>query len=119
MSKLNWWKTACAVCVLFGAAAVVAPAQTFTTLVNFDGNNGRSPYTMSLVQGTDGNLYGTTVAGGANGNGTVFKMTASGKLTTLYAFGSPAGPYAGLVLGTDANFYGTTPAGGIRIRDRL
>ena len=43
------------------------------------------PY-AGLVQGSDGNFYGTTIAGGANSEGTVFKITPSGTLTTLYSF---------------------------------
>jgi uncharacterized repeat protein (TIGR03803 family) len=68
----------------------------------------------AMVQGTDGNLYGTTVYGGASNNGTVFKMTPSGTLTTLHSFCSRTNctdggnPYAGLVQGIDGNFYGTT-----------
>jgi uncharacterized repeat protein (TIGR03803 family) len=69
-----------------------------------------------VVQGTDGSFYGTAVAGGAEDNGTVFKITPSGRLTTLHTFlGSPtdgANPYAGLVQGADGNFYGTTSMGG-------
>ncbi len=76
-----------------------------------------------LVQGTDGNFYGTTSVGGANDNngvgvGTVFKITAGGTLTTLYSFGSQpnfadgADPVAGLVQASDGNFYGTTAGGG-------
>jgi uncharacterized repeat protein (TIGR03803 family) len=66
-----------------------------------------------LVQGTDGNLYGTTT-GYYGGNGSVFKITTSGKFTTLYNFDGThgAGPYATLVQGSDGNFYGTTGAGG-------
>jgi uncharacterized repeat protein (TIGR03803 family) len=100
------------------AAAIVAPAQTFTTLVNFNGNNGAYPLNMSLVQGTDGNLYGTTAgtfyAGVGNGYGTVFKVTPAGGLTTLHTFRHTEGadPVAGLALGTDENFYGTTAYGG-------
>jgi uncharacterized repeat protein (TIGR03803 family) len=94
------------------------PAQTFTTLVNFNYTNGDNSYTMSLVQGTDGNLYGITEFGGANGLGTVFKVTPTRRLTTLYSFCAKtnctdgAVPFAGLVLGTDGNFYGTTSEGG-------
>jgi uncharacterized repeat protein (TIGR03803 family) len=84
--------------------------------------DGQDP--VSLVQGTDGNLYGTAVSGGAHpstcfqaGCGTVFKLTPQGTLTTIYSFcaqtnctdGSQPGP---LVLGTDGNFYGVTTAGG-------
>ena len=68
-----------------------------------------------LVQGSDGNLYGTTAEGGANGYGTVFKLTTAGKLTTLHNFASyPDGAYpeAALIQGTDGNFYGTTPKAG-------
>jgi uncharacterized protein (TIGR03437 family) len=63
-----------------------------------------------LVQATDGNFYGTT-SGGANGYGTVFKITPGGALTTLYSFqdgADGADPEAGLIQAADGNFYGTT-----------
>ena len=47
----------------------------------------------ALVQATDGNFYGTTSAGGANGGGTVFKITPSGTLTTLHSFDCTDGAY--------------------------
>ncbi len=93
-------------------------AQTFTSLVSFNGNNGAYPESMSLVQGTDGNLYGTAPYGGANSGGTVFKVTPAGTLTTLYSFCAQTKctdgetPLAGLVLATNGTFYGTTSAGG-------
>src|SRR5438105_4750392 len=93
-------------------------AQTLTTLANFSGTNGANPYFAPLVQGRDGNLYGTTSAGGAHRKGTVFKVTPAGTLTTLYSFcaksqcADGSTPFAGLLLGTDGNFYGTTEAGG-------
>jgi uncharacterized repeat protein (TIGR03803 family) len=97
-------------------AAIAAPAQTFKSLVNFDGTDGSGPYFMSLVQGADGSLYGVTFYGGANNLGTVFKVTPAGTLTTLHSFaGYPtdgAHPGAGLVLSTDGDFYGTTEGGG-------
>src|SRR5438876_105860 len=68
----------------------------------------------SLVQGSDGNFYGTTDFGGTNNAGTVFKMTPAGALTTLVEFGSTnkgIGP-RGLVQGSDNNLYGTTVVGG-------
>jgi uncharacterized repeat protein (TIGR03803 family) len=89
---------------------------SFTALVDFIGPNGYVPQ-ASLVQGIDGNLYGTTTEGG-NGFGTVFKMTATGILTTLYSFrtrvncSDGASPYGNLTLGTDENFYGTAASGG-------
>ena len=63
-----------------------------------------------LVQCSDGSFYGTTYQGGANGGGTVFRITATGALTTLYSFSGSDGqnPRAGLVQGSDGNFYGTT-----------
>ncbi len=100
--------------VLFCAAAMIAsPAQTLTTMMNFNGTDGANPG-ASLVQGTDGNFYGTTAKGGANGYGTVFKITPAGTLTTLHSFDGTDGyePLAGLVQANDGNFYGTTYYGG-------
>jgi uncharacterized repeat protein (TIGR03803 family) len=94
-----------------------AQAQTFTTLHSFDGTDGSGLYT-GLVQATDGDLYGVTYFGGVNNQGTVFKITLSGTLTTLYSFCSQAGctdgagPGAGLIQATNGNFYGTTASGG-------
>ena len=67
-----------------------------------------------MVQGTDGNFYGTTFSGGAQNNGTVFKVTVKGALTTLYSFdGSDgSGAYSGLIQGSNGAFYGTTEVGG-------
>ena len=109
-----------------GLATAVAPtarAQTLTTLYSFCAQggtgctDGASPV-AGLVQDSDGNFYGTTENGGANGGGTVFKVTPSGALTTLYSFCSlsscadGANPSAPLVLGSDGSFYGTTVWGG-------
>jgi uncharacterized repeat protein (TIGR03803 family) len=88
----------------------ITSAGTFTSLFSFSGANGSGP-TGGLVRGNDGSFYGTTQFGGTNGdNGTVFKITANGVLTSLYSFRGPDGnyPVAGLVLGSDGNFYGTT-----------
>jgi uncharacterized repeat protein (TIGR03803 family) len=62
-----------------------------------------------LVQATDGNLYGATTGGGANGAGTVFKLTPSGTLTTLHSFDIMDGtdPQAALIQASDGNLYGT------------
>jgi uncharacterized repeat protein (TIGR03803 family) len=118
-SKPNWGKRACTVFVLCATMAIALPAQTFTTLHSFDGKDGANPGAL-LVQGADGNLYGTASAGGANGtnDGTVFKITESGKLTTLYSFCAQtlctdgANPRAGLVQAGNGDFYGTTYFGG-------
>jgi len=86
MSKLSFWATIIFLCVFCAATAIGSPAQNFRTLVSFNGTDGASPYYGSLVQGFDGNLYGTTYSGGGHGCGTVFKITAGGKLTTLLSF---------------------------------
>ncbi len=105
--------------IVFGTMfAQPVAAQTFTALVNFTGTNGASPLFAPLVQGADGSLYGTTSTAGAHQQGTVFKVTTKGVLTTLYNFCSQtscadgSAPFAGLALGKDASFYGTTEAGG-------
>ena len=86
-----------------------------TILASFAGTDGSYPSPV-LVAGNDGNYYGTTESGGTNGDsGTIFRISPSGVLDTLYAFNRPtdgADPIAGLVLATDGNFYGTTLEGG-------
>ena len=101
-----------------GTVFRITPAGTLTTLHSFDFYDGASP-TGALVQGNDGNFYGTTYGGGANQYyGTVFKITPSGTFTSLYSFCAQANcadgamPYARLVRATDGNFYGTTLEGG-------
>lgn len=113
MDKSGLWRRAGRVLLLSVAISSILPAQTFTTLASFTGTNGLEP-SASLVQGADGNLYGTAEAGGANGAGTVFKMSLSGVITTLYSFqeNDGASPAASSVQATDGNFYGTTSAGG-------
>jgi uncharacterized protein (TIGR03437 family) len=124
LGQLNWGKRAYAVLALCATTAIALPAQTLTTLHSFNGTDGEGP-NAGLVQGTDGNFYGTTTEGGANscinysgtnyyGCGTVFQVSPSGTLTTLHSFNGTDGetPYAGLAQGTDGSFYGTTYSGG-------
>ena len=107
----------------FGSVFQVTTNGQFTNLYNFgtqqdeyaDPLDGSHP--NALVLGSDGNLYGTTADGGANSMGTVFKITTSGQLTTLYSFGTITDqfahlPAAALVQGADGLFYGTTQYGG-------
>ena len=100
----------------FGTVFKITPSGTLTVLHSFDGADGERSF-AALVQGTDGNFYGTTSFGGGNPNygGTVFKITPSGTLTTLHSFGSGdgSGASAGLIQATDGNFYGTTSGFGV------
>jgi len=98
----------------YGTIFKLTTNGTFTSLYSFTGtNDGANPY-AGLVQGSDGNFYGTTSSGGTNGYGTVFEFATNGTLTTLVSFGNTNGadPQAGLVQASDGNFYGTTSAGG-------
>ena len=100
-----------------GTVFNIDAAGNVTTLHSFNGSpdEGANPV-AGLVQGTDGNFYGTTVLGGTHFRGTVFAIDATGSVTTLHSFsGSPdegALPFAGLIQGSDGNFYGTTALGG-------
>src|ERR1039458_2844100 len=99
-------------------AVAVAGAQTVTTLYSFAGGktSGANPWYVTLEQGTNGQLYGTTYNGGSKGLGTFFEITTSGTLTLLHSFAGGVtdgeNPTGGLTLGTDGNFYGTTQMGG-------
>ena len=69
-----------------------------------------------LVNDPAGNFYGTTSQGGQNEKGTVYKLSARGRLTTLYTFAGGAAdgeyPYATLLRDARGNLYGTTISGG-------
>ena len=97
----------------FGTAFKMTLGGALTSLVSFNLANGYNP-SAGLLQGSDGNFYGTTAGGGAGGGGTVFKMTPAGALTTLASFHGADGnsPQAPLIQGSDGNFYGTTTYGG-------
>jgi uncharacterized repeat protein (TIGR03803 family) len=95
--------------------AIIASTNPPLTIVySFSGGDGSSP--NGLVQGQDGNFYGTTQSGGPGGGGTVFELTPLFLLTTLYSFSNSLdegfNPAAGLVQGRDGSFYGTTEYGG-------
>ncbi len=99
---------------------IIAPpvqAQTETVLYSFATQPGDGEYPdAGLIFDTNGNLYGTTVSGGAYYGGTVFELTAAGSEKVLYSFGSQprdgSGPYAGLIFDNAGNLYGTTSYGG-------
>lgn len=114
--SLRWMSLAA---LAFYAWPSIAPAQTLTTLVAFDGPNGLYPYD-TFVQGLDGNLYGTAEEGGGNdGSGLIFSLTPTGTMKGLNNLCGALNCVAGaspqqLTLGTDGNFYGTTAYGGPR-----
>jgi uncharacterized repeat protein (TIGR03803 family) len=101
------------------AMIAVAHAQTYTRLVKFNGEDGKWPLYGPLLQGSDGNFWGTTGFGGAGLSGSVFKITLTGEVTTVYSFcpvpqtctGGRV-PYYGLLQDTAGNFFGTTYEGG-------
>jgi uncharacterized repeat protein (TIGR03803 family) len=102
-----------------GTVFKITSGGSLTVLYQFkDGtvNDGEFPE-AGLVQGSDGNFYGTTYEGGTNYFGTVFKMTPAGVLTNIHIFQPSAThdgrwPFSPLIQGTDGFFYGTTSAGG-------
>ena len=107
-----------------GAASTVfnlTVAGVFTTIGSFNGNLIGLPYgpTSALIEGADGNFYGTTQTGGTGGSvpgdGTVYKVTPTGVISLVYSFQNAAdgyNPLSALVRGADNNFYGTTAYGG-------
>jgi uncharacterized repeat protein (TIGR03803 family) len=104
------------------AMAICSPAQTFTTLTTLTTTVGINPLSP-LVQGFDGNFYGTSFEGGVNGWGSFFQITPAGAATLLYSFcpnyndnnGCPLGAYpqGSVALGTDGYFYGITQGGAL------
>jgi len=91
------------------SSAALSTLHVFTGSAT-DGASARA----GLVQGGDGDFYGTTQGGGSAGDGIVYKVSTDGALTVLHSFEGADGstPSAGLVLGGDGNFYGTTSTGG-------
>jgi len=96
----------------YGTVFKVSTSGTFTSLHTFSRTDGANPY-AGLVWATDGNLYGTTLNGGINNDGAVYRITPNGVLTTIYSFqNSQAYPFAGLVQATNGDLYGVTYEGG-------
>jgi uncharacterized repeat protein (TIGR03803 family) len=98
----------------YGTVFQVATNGALTNLFIFPALTNAYPR-AGLVQGNDGNLYGTTDIGGTNGGyGTVFQITTNGTFTTFASFNNTNGayPFATLIQANDGNFYGTTPSGG-------
>jgi uncharacterized repeat protein (TIGR03803 family) len=103
----------------FGTIFKITTAGTFTNLLSFTGttgaNLGTNPQSALVQWATDGALYGMTVSGGVNNNGTLFKVTTAGALTTVRSLSSTAdgaNPYGALTLHSDGSFYATCNTGG-------
>jgi uncharacterized repeat protein (TIGR03803 family) len=104
-----------------GTAFRITSRGVLTTLYNFcelaNCADGEFPG-AALALAVDGNFYGTALSGGANGWGTIFKMSPKGSFAALYSFCSQtncldgASPYSGLVQASDGNLYGTPSQGG-------
>jgi uncharacterized repeat protein (TIGR03803 family) len=101
----------------YGAGTVfrIGSSGSLTNLWSFTGGTDGANPQAGLVQGSDSNFYGTAASGGTSGNGTVFRISPSGSLTSLWSFtgcGDGANPMAGLAQGSDGNLYGTTYGSG-------
>lgn len=97
-----------------GTVYKITPAGAFTSLHSFSFSECATPI-APLIQGTDGSFYGVCESGGvAGGDGSVFRLTASGAVSVLYSFDFTHGshPNGALIQGSDGNFYGTTSGGG-------
>jgi uncharacterized repeat protein (TIGR03803 family) len=92
-------------------------AGAVTVMYSFDFTHGSHP-NGPLIQGSDGNFYGTTSSGGSLDGGVAFKLTPAKVLTVLYNFNAKPGSVdgklvdAGLIQATDGNLYGVTDGGG-------
>jgi uncharacterized repeat protein (TIGR03803 family) len=112
------WRYA-AITILLTAFSILfstlAFGQKLTVLHTFNSTDGQFP-DSGLVHGSDGNLYGTSSSGGAHGFGTVFKVTPSGKFTSIYSFAGGTGdgtyPESSVIRDSTGNIYGMTPSGG-------
>ena len=97
-----------------GMAFRITTNGVFTLLHSFAGGSEGTGPNATLIQASDGNLYGTTAGGGTDGQGTIFQMALDGTFTTLYSFSGGtdgAVPGAGLIQASDGNLYGTTREG--------
>jgi uncharacterized repeat protein (TIGR03803 family) len=99
----------------YGTVFRISPSGAETVLYSFKGGSDGFLALGALALDSKGKLYGTTSSGGGSGNGTIFKLSQTGRKITLYSFNADAvgdRPSNGLILDTKGNFYGTTTDGG-------
>jgi len=99
----------------FGSVYKVDTSGNETVLYNFTGGADGAYPQSGVIRDPGGNLYGTTLDGGAYGDGVVYKLDPNNQETVLYNFtggGDGGGPWAGVVADSGGNLYGTTTAGG-------
>jgi uncharacterized repeat protein (TIGR03803 family) len=99
-----------------GTVFRVTPAGVEAVLYSFTGGSDGELPSASLIEGSDGNFYGTTPFGGISEEGTIFRISPSGDETVIYSFPSGTAngesPYTALVQGDNGNYYGSTQSGG-------
>ena len=99
-----------------GVVFKIDTAGTYSLLHTFEGGSDGSRPTSAPVVTADGTVYGTTVGGGVNDGGTVYRVTPQGDHSVVHTFGggdNPATPFGGVILGKNGKLYGTTTHGGI------
>src|SRR5689334_1527983 len=113
MRAPNAFWTVLYIWLVTGLAAQAQPTVSMTPLFSCSGGSGYDPETP-LIQGMDGNFYGSARSGGATGNGTLFKITPEGVFTVLHSFTGTDGswPFGPLIQAPDGNLYGITENGG-------
>ena len=97
-----------------GTVYKMTPGGTVSILHSFTNTTGDGTSPLALVQGKDGNLYGSSYSGGTGSHGVIFKISTKGKLTVIHSFVGTDGsaPVAAMIQATDGLFYGTTFQGG-------
>jgi uncharacterized repeat protein (TIGR03803 family) len=98
----------------FGTIFKLTPNGTSSVVHNFQGapNDGIGSVFGGMALGTDGNLYGVTQQGGANGTGIIFQLSTAGSYKTLHSFPAPTQQPWEVVQHTNGKFYGFTSEGG-------
>jgi len=98
----------------YGVVFKLSPSGSYSVLHRFTGGSDGGTPCAGVIRDSAGNLYGTTLYGGANDGGVVYKIDTSDSETVLYNFSEADGAYpvAGVIRDADGNLYGTTWAGG-------